>query len=1110
MQPKDWSVPLSAHIYAESFMTDWLNTDHSGDRYWLGYEEALNTYLASQCTERLLIDRYTSLTDSLNRFKQLRAHGDSHLATRLALIRIHADLGEPQASVDEINQTLRDMPWLLNALPEDIHVATDRPFLAPFSTYDARPVNSSLSQWLKAAITDALNTYLNVIEVQSHKASISSEFHHQFATNEHPTEDKSKQPTCNSTELVEKANALDSKNHEQRADLFLKAIGLDRNCIPAYLGYAKEQKEKQTLQSFLALKEAQRLTQLPDEYQAMIDQMSIDSSDVRHYLERAGQTLITNSESPKKILVITNLFPPQEMGGFGRTMWEFCQALIQRGHDLRILTADMPHLYRKPSQDMPDIERYVKRDLRLYGGWENGKTFTDQDLEKIRTKIIHNHQCILDDFKRFCPNACLVGNLDFLGYEFLDSILHQNIPIIHRLGNALPGYPVEHTPKSPLFCLAGASEWLNLQLKVKGYSFPNMAVIHPASTLEFYYRYFPATFDTLRICFAGLLMPYKGAHLLLEALAALHRKGIPFTCEIAGDTTDSRYINHLKKLAEREGFSDRVHYPGFLNRAELAALYARSNVMVFPSIFDEPFGKSQIEAMAAGLAVISSGTGGAQEIIIHEKNGWIFDKNKTDDLSEKLAFIYKNPVRAKKVAACAIEDAFRFNTNNSVKKLEKTFDLLENRKNSNLKVALYEKKIETNNDSIKNIYAGTDIAYLAKKHESAMKAIPSNFINQSDSEIIKSELPIVIVRSHFHNYSETFIEDHINFISEKLTLIYGWPFPRYSIKNQSVVSKKTEKKLASAIKSGGGISNQLWNEYSQDLAFYLKKCDVKVALLESGVMGSFFYRACEILGLPYVVHFHGVDAFGKEILLQWQEHYKNFFRTAAKLIVVSKAMRAQLLRLGAPADKIVLGPCGVSLDLPELADPANAAPQFIAVGRFVEKKAPLNTLQAFAITHKAIPEARLIMVGDGPLLKPCKQWVNQNGLSDVVFLAGARSRRVVSALMAESRAFVQHSLTASNGDSEGMPVAILEAGAHGLPVISTRHAGIPDAVLEGKHGFLVNEGDIQGMAEYMIRIANEPEQAGIMGVAYREQIAKNFSREKSISRLQNVLSYCAS
>ena len=69
-------------------------------------------------------------------------------------------------------------------------------------------------------------------------------------------------------------------------------------------------------------------------------------------------------------------------------------------------------------------------------------------------------------------------------------------------------------------------------------------------------------------------------------------------------------------------------------------------------------------------------------------------------------------------------------------------------------------------------------------------------------------------------------------------------------------------------------------------------------------MGAFVHQACEKAGLPFVVHFHGMDAFAHDLLSRWKAHYTAFFKTAANLVVVSKAMRDQLIRLGAPAQRV--------------------------------------------------------------------------------------------------------------------------------------------------------------------------------------------------------------
>lgn len=370
------------------------------------------------------------------------------------------------------------------------------------------------------------------------------------------------------------------------------------------------------------------------------------------------------------------------------------------------------------------------------------------------------------------------------------------------------------------------------------------------------------------------------------------------------------------------------------------------------------------------------------------------------------------------------------------------------------------------------------------------------------------ELPVILVRSHEHNYSETFIEDHVNHLTRNLTLLYGFPFPRFVKGGRSVLPEDAEQRLQLAI-AASAITPEIWKDYTSGLSAFFKSCGADAALLESGLMGSFVHAACEQAALPYVVHFHGVDAFGKQLLSQWGAHYRRFFQTAAGVIAVSRAMRRQLISLGAVPERTVLGPYGVAVDLPTLAEPAKAAPQFLAVGRFVDKKAPYATLQAFSLVHQHIPEARLVMVGDGPLLDVCRKLAVKNGVAHAVSFLGVQSRETVSRLMAESRAFVQHSVTAENGDSEGLPLAILEAGAHGLPVISTQHAGIPDAVRNGVDGFLVPEKDIRGMAAAIHMLAQDADLAARLGASFRERVLSHYSRRRSIERLLAVLQAAA-
>jgi len=149
------------------------------------------------------------------------------------------------------------------------------------------------------------------------------------------------------------------------------------------------------------------------------------------------------------------------------------------------------------------------------------------------------------------------------------------------------------------------------------------------------------------------------------------------------------------------------------------------------------------------------------------------------------------------------------------------------------------------------------------------------------------------------------------------------------------------------------------------------------------------------------------------------------------------------------------------------------------------------------------------MIGDGPLLTACKQLAHGLGLQEAVEFLGIKKPEQVAASMREATAFVQHSMRGDLGNSEGTPLAVLEAGASGLPVVSTRHGGIPDVVPWGKTGFLVDEGDLDGMALWMTVLAKNPALAPELGAAARKHICTNYPLEVNISKLSSLLAACA-
>jgi colanic acid/amylovoran biosynthesis glycosyltransferase len=286
------------------------------------------------------------------------------------------------------------------------------------------------------------------------------------------------------------------------------------------------------------------------------------------------------------------------------------------------------------------------------------------------------------------------------------------------------------------------------------------------------------------------------------------------------------------------------------------------------------------------------------------------------------------------------------------------------------------------------------------------------------------------------------------------------------------------------------------------LQAFLIQHHTKIVLAEYGTMGCLVRSALAELGLPLFVHFHGFDVSKLSRDWRWRRRYARLFRDGAGFIAPSQFLARKLMTLGCPSDRIAVIACGVDGHFPE----TSRAPGFVlAVGRLVEKKAPLLTIEAFAHAAARFPQAHLHMVGDGPLMAACTARIAALGLGRRITMHGAAPHAEVRAMLGEASIFLQHSVTARSGDTEGLPVSVLEAMAAGVPVVATQHAGIPEAIVDGECGFLVPECDVAGMAERVQLLLEAPELGVQLGRAARARCAAHFTAAKSTPRLCEFL-----
>ena len=358
---------------------------------------------------------------------------------------------------------------------------------------------------------------------------------------------------------------------------------------------------------------------------------------------------------------------------------------------------------------------------------------------------------------------------------------------------------------------------------------------------------------------------------------------------------------------------------------------------------------------------------------------------------------------------------------------------------------------------------------------------------------------LCIVSPNRNAWSETFIANHIAHLpGVDLTLTDGH-LPKRDIEGEPLLAPTLLKRVIQRVRKADPQEM-----LRGTIVRLLKKHRIEVVLAEYGPTGEAMLDACQRAGLPLVVHFHGIDAFHTRLLKE-NGDYQRIFKIAAAIVVVSREMEQQLLSLGCPRPKLHYNCYGIEVDRFTAATPATSPKHFLAVGRFVDKKAPHLTLQAFHAAWSRDPELRLTMAGDGPLWESTKQLAQAEGLGDVVDFPGVITSDQVAERMRQVRAFVQHSVVTADNDHEGTPLSILEAMASGLPVIATRHAGIPDVIDHGVEGLLCAERDIAAMALNISALAQDAGLAARLGAAGRVRAQRDHRLEDRIGSLAAII-----
>jgi colanic acid/amylovoran biosynthesis glycosyltransferase len=255
---------------------------------------------------------------------------------------------------------------------------------------------------------------------------------------------------------------------------------------------------------------------------------------------------------------------------------------------------------------------------------------------------------------------------------------------------------------------------------------------------------------------------------------------------------------------------------------------------------------------------------------------------------------------------------------------------------------------------------------------------------------------------------------------------------------------------------------------------------------------------------PLVTSFHGFDV-STDVGRTGSGAYYDLFRRGEAFLPVTEHWAMQLRELGCPPDRIRIHRMGIDLHRfgfrpPRL--PRNGDIRLLSVGRLVEKKGFAYGLRAVSALLPEFPRLRYDIVGDGPLRGDLGRSITELGLGGVVRLLGPMDQPRVLERMQSSDILLAPSVTASNGDMEGLPVVLMEAAAVGLPVVSTRHSGIPELVEHDVTGFLAEERDSAGLSEKLRHLLAAPE---IWASVARRARAKIEAEHDIVAQVRNLI-----
>lgn len=266
-----------------------------------------------------------------------------------------------------------------------------------------------------------------------------------------------------------------------------------------------------------------------------------------------------------------------------------------------------------------------------------------------------------------------------------------------------------------------------------------------------------------------------------------------------------------------------------------------------------------------------------------------------------------------------------------------------------------------------------------------------------------------------------------------------------------------------------------------------------------------YRRMLQASGVPWLVSFHGVDVVKFMDDPEYVKGLSEVFEQARLVLARSESLLQRLRELGCPEQKLRLNRTPVPLHEIEFVQrecPADGKWRLLQACRLIPKKGLFTVLKALPEVIKVLPNLKYVLCGSGPDEQRFRDEVVRAGLEDHVEVLGWMSQAQLKEEFAKAHLFLHPSELTETEDQEGVPNAMLEAMAAGLPVVATQHGGIPEAVTSGRDGILVAEKDFVALAEAILQITQDEKMLVDYSVQAEKSVRELFGFEQQIAAME--------